>query len=205
MVNDELTLQPNYELQDGDRVQRDNQELIVKTWITLLINKPAGYISSDEDEYGRPSYKQLLPNYPYTPLIHIAGRLDVDTEWLIIATSDGALIHRIISPKRHLPKTYIVTLRDPVTPKQIDRLCTGVILEDGYKTLPAQARSIEKNIVELIITEGKYHQIKRMFISLGNEVTHLKRIAIGPRTLEDLGNKVFLEVSKTAWENKLTS
>jgi 16S rRNA pseudouridine516 synthase len=79
-----------------------------------------------------------------------------------------------------------VTLRDPVTPKQIERLCTGVILEDGYKTLPAQAKSLEKNVVELIITEGKYHQIKRMFISLGNEVTHLKRIAIGPWRLEDL-------------------
>ena len=80
MVNDEVTLQPNHELHDGDIIKRDNQALIVKTWITILINKPAGYISSDEDEYGRPSYKQLLPNYPYTPLIHIAGRLDVDTE-----------------------------------------------------------------------------------------------------------------------------
>ena len=200
-----MILKPNHELKDGDIIKRDNQALVVKTWITLLINKPAGYISSDEDEYGRPSYKQLLPNYPYTPLIHIAGRLDVDTEWLIIATSDGALIHRIISPKRHLPKTYIVTLRDPVTPKQIERLCTGVILEDGYKTLPAQAKSLEKNVVELIITEGKYHQIKRMFISLGNEVTHLKRIAIGPWKLEDLWDNVFVEVSKSERENKLTS
>lgn len=200
-----MILKPNHELKDGDIIKRDNQALVVKTWITLLINKPAGYISSDEDEYGRPSYKQLLPNYPYTPLIHIAGRLDVDTEWLIIATSDGALNHRIISPKRHLPKTYIVTLRDPVTPKQIERLCTGVILEDGYKTLPAQAKSLEKNVVELIITEGKYHQIKRMFISLGNEVTHLKRIAIGPWRLEDLWDKVFVEVTQTEWENKLIS
>ena len=161
-----------------------------------MINKPAGYISSDENEYGRPSYKQLLPGYPYTPLIHIAGRLDVDTEGLIIASSDGLLIHRIISPKRHLPKTYLVTTRDPVSPKQIERLCGGVILEDGYKTLPAQAKSLEKNLVELIITEGKYHQIKRMFISLGNEVVHLKRTAIGPRTLEDLGDKVFKEISE---------
>jgi 16S rRNA U516 pseudouridylate synthase RsuA-like enzyme len=80
MVNGEMLTKPNHELKDGDVLSRDGQELVVKTWITLLINKPAGYISSDENEHGRPSYKQLLPDYPYTPLIHIAGRLDVDTE-----------------------------------------------------------------------------------------------------------------------------
>lgn len=195
-VNGELTLQPNHELQDGDLLSREEQELIVKTWITLLINKPAGYVSSDEDEYGRPSYKKLLPDYPYTPLIHIAGRLDVDTEWLILATSDGALNHRIISPKRHLPKTYLVTTRNSVTPKQLDRLRTGVILDDGYKTLPAGATLVSEKCIELILTEGKYHQVKRMLISVGNEVVHLQRTAIGPRRLEDLGEKVFIEMSE---------
>lgn len=195
-VNGEVIIQPNHELTDGDLISRDDQELIVKTWITLLINKPAGYISSDEDEYGRPSYKNLLPGYPYTPLMHIAGRLDVDTEWLILATSDGALIHRIISPKRHLTKTYLVTTRDPVSPKQLDRLRTGVILDDGYKTLPAGAKSIETNLIELILTEGKYHQVKRMLLSVGNEVIHLQRIAIGPWTLDDLWGTIYKELDQ---------
>lgn len=208
-VNDLAVTKPNYELMSGDIVRRDNQELVVKERLTILINKPAGYVSSDENEYGRPSYRQLLENYPYTPMVHIAGRLDVDTEGLILASSDGKLIHRIISPKRHLPKTYRVTTRDEITPKQIDRLRSGVILDDGYKTLPAQATLLDKNICELILTEGKYHQVKRMLISVGNEVVHLQRTAIGPRTLDDLHGQVYVELDQDevalALEKKITT
>lgn len=198
VVNDMPITNPGHTLYEGDALCRDGHPaLIVKTWITVLINKPAGYISSDENEYGRPSYKQLLRDYPYTPLLHIAGRLDVDTEWLILATSDGQLNHRIISPKHHLPKTYLATTRDPLTPKQIDRLRGGVILDDGYKTLPAQAKILESNLLELILTEGKFHQVKRMLVSVGNEVTHLQRTAIGPWSLADLWGNIYKEISQS--------
>ncbi len=194
-VNDDLVLKPTFKINEGDIIRREGQELIVKLTVTLLINKPAWYISSDEDEYGRPSYKQLLDGYVYAPLVHIAWRLDVDTEGLIIASSDGKLIHRIISPRHHLPKTYLVTTRDPVTDKQLDILRSGVILDDGYKTLPAQATKREDQLIELILTEGKYHQVKRMLASVGNEVVHLQRVAIGPWTLDDVAGKVYRELS----------
>lgn len=194
-VNNELVFDRDYELNDGDMLGRDGHQLEVKTTVTLLINKPAWYISSDENEHGWPSYKQLLDAYPYTAMVHIAWRLDVDTEWLILATSDGQLNHRIISPKHHLPKTYLVTTRDPVTPKQLDRLRGWVILDDGYKTLPAEASLRDDGLLQLILTEGKFHQVKRMLLAVGNEVTHLKRIAIGSWTLEQLGKNRFIELS----------
>lgn len=169
---------PEYDLVEGDTLARENQQIIVKTRITLLIYKPAGYVSSDVDEYGRPSYKKLLADYPYTSLLHIAGRLDVDTEGLIIASSDGQLVHKIISPKHHLPKTYLVTTRDVLDQKQCDRLAAGVYLDDMYHTLPAQATLIDDHHLTLVLTEGKYHQVKRMLVSVGNEVVHLQRTAL---------------------------
>lgn len=80
MVNEIVITKPEYDVHDGDTISREGNALVVKTWVTVLIDKPSGYVSSDEDEYGRPSYKKLLGDYPYSPLLHIAGRLDVDTE-----------------------------------------------------------------------------------------------------------------------------
>lgn len=199
-INGEAIFDRDFIVKQWDILSRDAQSIVVKTSVTVLINKPAWYISSDEDEHGWPSYKQLLTGYPYAPMLHIAGRLDVDTEWLIVATSDGQLNHRIISPKHHLPKTYLVTTRDSVTNKQLDRLRWWVILDDGYKTLPAQASIREDGLLELILTEGKFHQVKRMLLAVGNEVTHLQRIAIGNCTLEQLGNKRFIELDANAIE-----
>lgn len=87
-----------------------------------------------------------------------------------------------------------MTTRDPVTLKQCNRLRGGVILDDGYKTLPAEATVREDGILELILTEGKFHQVKRMLVAVGNEVTHLQRVAIGNWTLEQLGIKRFIEL-----------
>lgn len=193
-INGEAVFDRAFVVHDGDILSRDDQEIEVKMTVTVLINKPAGYVSSDEDEYWRPSYKQLLEGYPYAPMLHIAGRLDVDTEWLILATSDGKFNHRIISPKHHLPKTYLVTTRDPVTSKQCDRLRGGVVLDDGYKTLPAEATVREDGILELILTEGKFHQVKRMLLAVGNEVTYLQRVAIGEWRLDDLKWNVRMEI-----------
>lgn len=194
-VNKTPVLSGAYVLQEGDMISRADQQVIVKLAVTLLIYKPAGYISSDVDEYGRPSYKQLLDNYPYAPLLRIAGRLDVDTEWLIIASSDGQFIHNIISPKRHLPKHYLVTTRDPADQPICEQLAAGVVLDDGYQTQPAQAALIDAHHLKLILTEGKYHQVKRMLEAVGNAVTHLQRTAIGPRTIDDLDGKVYHEIS----------
>ena len=199
-VNGEVVKRPEYDLVEGDFLARENQQIIVKNRVTLLIYKPAGYVSSDVDEYGRPSYKQLLITYPYTPLLHIAGRLDVDTEGLIIASSDGQLVHKIISPRHHLPKTYLVTTRDPIDLTTCGTLARGVTLDDGYQTLPAQATMLDNHHLELILTEGKYHQVKRMLQSVGNEVVHLQRIAIGPRKIDDLQWASYIELARSRLE-----
>lgn len=194
-INHQLITSRDYALQECDLISREDQELIVKTHVTLLINKPTWYISSDIDEYGRPSYKQLLVDYPYTPLLHIAGRLDVDTEGLIIASSDGQLVHKIISPKHHLPKHYLVTTRDPIDEMTCVRLAQGVVLDDGYHTLPAKVTILDSLHLELILIEGKYHQVKRMLLAVGNEVVYLQRTAIGPRTIDGLVSGTYKELS----------
>lgn len=190
-------------IDDWDSISREDTiqghiSVLVKTELTLTIYKPAWYVSSDVDEAGHPSRKQLLLDTPYQrylPMLHIAWRLDVDTEWLILVTSDGKLNHRIISPKRHLKKVYIVTCRDDISKKECTYLAKGVILDDGYKTKPALVEQLENNVIRLTITEGKYHQVKRMLLSLGNKVTHLERIAIGPRTTDDMEPWTIYEIT----------
>lgn len=158
--------------------------------ITLLIYKPVWYVCSDVEDGGHPSYRQLIKDCPYRNLVHVAGRLDWDTSGLVVATSDWDLNHRIISPKHKLIKTYIVTCEDPVSDTMIKQLEEGVELDDGYVTLPAQVMQSAKlkmqNCIELKITEGKYHQVKRMMEAVGNKVVALHRSSIGDWNLDGL-------------------
>lgn len=130
----------------------------------------------------------MLQDCPYTGLLHVAGRLDWDTSGLVIVTSDGDLNHQIISPKHKLVKTYHVTCAHVVQEEDIQKLIHGVELDDGYTTLPALARYLDDSRIriELQITEGKYHQVKRMLQAVSNEVVTLHRVSIGPRTLDGL-------------------
>lgn len=196
-INDEQVFDRNITVQDGDIISRDDTTLgpitiPVKTSLTLLVDKPANYVSSDVSEAGYPSRKELLigtERERFIPILHIAGRLDVDTTGLILVTSDGKLNHRITSPRRHLPKTYLVTTRDPIDAKQCTYLRKGVILDDGYKTKPASVEQLSDHQLHLTLTEGKHHQVKRMLETIGNEVTALERISIGPRTLAEIKQK----------------
>lgn len=175
-------------------------EVEAKEFVSVLLFKPKGYVCSDVEEGGHPSYNELLQDCPYWLTLHVAGRLDQDTTGLVIATNDGDFNHRIISPKHKLVKSYLVSCEKEVTPEMITQLEKGVTLDDGYKTLPAvvkipqfgrdgktdiQKKNI-KNFIELQITEGKYHQVKRMLEAVENRVTHLHRQRIGERTLEGL-------------------
>lgn len=155
--------------------------------VHIRLWKPAGYVSSDKQEWPHPSYEVLLDDFPYTGLVHIAGRLDVDTEGLLILTSNGQLNHRIISPQREKEKEYLVTTRDPVSPRDCHRLTKGIRIEDGrhtYMTRPATVEILWASQLKIILTEGKYHQIKLMLKAIGNEVTTLKRTRVWPWTLE---------------------
>lgn len=150
----------------------------------IMLHKPQGYVCS-HDEPNYPSVYQLL-DYPIAKKLHTVGRLDVDTTGLLLLTDDGKWSHRITSPKYHCEKTYLVTLADPIEP-HYQTACEQGILLKGEKTAtkPAQMEIIDDYNLNLTISEGRYHQVKRMFAALGNKVIALHRWRIGKLTLDD--------------------
>ncbi len=128
----------------------------------------------------------LLQDCPYAKMLHVAGRLDRDTEGLVFCTNDGNFTHEIISPKKKEEKEYYVELALPISDEDIQKLETGVTLDEGYVTMPAKAKRVSENIILLTIHEGKYHQVKRMAEAVNNSVTYLRRERIGEWTLEGL-------------------
>ncbi len=152
----------------------------------LMLHKPAGYECSQKPS-AWPSIYTLLPaplrQRPVkggTPGVQAIGRLDQDTTGLLLLSDDGAFIHRMASPKKLVPKVYVVETADPVQPRQIERLLEGVVLDDDPKPVrsPACERTGEHTL-RLTLTEGKYHQVKRMIAAVGNRVTALHRARIG--------------------------
>ena len=116
------------------------------------------------------------------------GRLDKDTEGLLVLTNDGQLAHRVLAPKSHVPKTYYAKIDGKVTEEDINDFKEGVVLDDGYKTMPAELVILESDDIseiELTIHEGKFHQVKRMFESVGKKVTYLKRLSMGKLKLDE--------------------
>ena len=145
----------------------------------ILLNKPAGYECSQRPHH-HPSVLALLPPPLRTRGVQPVGRLDEDTTGVLLLTDDGALIHRLTSPKHHVPKIYEVTTKHAVDPRQLDDLLRGVVLEDD--PLPVRAAACEatgERTLRLTLTEGKYHQVKRMVAAVGNRVEALHRSAFG--------------------------
>lgn len=153
----------------------------------ILLNKPAGYVSATEDGKD-PTVLALLPE-KYTALgLFPCGRLDKNTLGLMLLTDDGQLAHRLLAPRRHVAKRYRFRVKFPLTEAECARFREGLLLEDGYETKPADIALNEDHTSGVItLVEGKYHQIKRMMLSLHNQITYLERISFGPLTLpEDL-------------------
>lgn len=155
-----------------------------------MLNKPAGVISATEDPVHR-TVVDLIDTARRKSLFPV-GRLDIDTEGLLLITSDGDLAHRLLSPKKHVDKVYFARVRGTLDPDIGERFEAGITLEDGTRTLPA-VLSLERQWEEggisfsearLTIREGKYHQVKRMFGVAGGEVVYLKRLSMGPLTLD---------------------
>ncbi len=171
---------------DVDIIVIDGEKLEYVEFIYLMLNKPQGYISATED-YLSDTVLELI-DYDYLIFKPFpAGRLDKDTEGLLLLTNDGQLAHRILTPKNKVPKTYYVEVKGRVEENHIDIFKEGIILDDGYKTQPAKLNILETgdiSKVELTITEGKFHQVKRMFLALDMEVIYLKRISMGSLKLD---------------------
>ena len=151
----------------------------------VLLHKPTGYECSQKPKH-HPSVMSLLPPPLRVRGLQPVGRLDEDTTGLLLMTDDGALIHRLTSPKKHVPKVYEIGTIDPVTAKQIDELRRGVILHDD--PLPVRAADCEQtgeHALRMTLLEGKYHQVKRMVAAAGNTVQTLHRSRYGILPLPD--------------------
>lgn len=146
----------------------------------VLMNKPEGYVSSTEENDG-PSVLSLVPPELRTKGMFPAGRLDKDSLGALLLTDDGELAHRILSPKQHISKIYIVKLDRVFQNKYINQFAEGITLSDGCQCLPCKVRNVEncEKLAFIELHEGKYHQVKRMFAAVGNHVEKLMRVSVG--------------------------
>lgn len=159
------------------------QALSYKEHIYIMMNKPAGVLSASEDKK-RETVVDLVPDTLKRSGLFPVGRLDRDTTGLLLITDDGDFAHRVISPKKNIFKTYIVTLDGDITDNTVEAFKKGVILADGTPCRPAVLNRLSSNTCEVKICEGRYHQIKRMFGTEGLGVNALERTAIGNLQLD---------------------
>jgi 16S rRNA pseudouridine516 synthase len=198
MVNHQLCTDDSMHVTEGDLVSVDHE---VVTWIDkvfYMLNKPAGYVCANVDKL-YPTVFELI--HEFVPAdCFVVGRLDVDTEGLVVIANDGLLAHQILNNKKHVPKVYEVHARLPFNDEMIKQLCNGVII-DNEVTLPAKVELINSKIIHLTITEGRFHQVKKMLIAVGNEVEYLKRLAINQLWLdENLKLKEYRQLSQAEIE-----
>lgn len=171
---------------EQDVVVVHGEEVHYKKFIYLMMNKPQGVISATEDHQDETVVDLLeLEDAHFEPFP--VGRLDKDTEGFVLLTNNGKLAHELLSPKKHVPKKYFARIQGVVAKDDIDKFKSGVILDDGYHTKPGELvilDSGDESEIELTITEGKFHQVKRMFLAVGKRVNYLKRLSIGPLNLD---------------------
>jgi 16S rRNA pseudouridine516 synthase len=202
-VNGELVLDPGMKVDpEQDKIIMEGEEVFYRKYIYLMMNKPQGVVSATMDNHDK-TVIDLLPFDYKTFDPAPVGRLDKDTVGLLLITNDGELNHKLLSPKKHVDKVYYAYLRDEAKDEDILAFRKGIVLEDGYKCMEASLTIGEedKREVHVTIHEGKFHQVKRMFLSIGNEVTYLQRISFGTLTLDkDLEEGEFRELTKDELE-----
>ncbi|GAA0332665.1 pseudouridine synthase [Bacillus carboniphilus] len=172
---------------DEDIVTIHGEEVVYREFIYLMMNKPPGVISATEDTREETVIDLLeIEDAVFQPFP--VGRLDKDTEGLLLLTNDGQLAHQLLSPKKHVPKTYFAVVEGEVDEEDIQAFEEGVTLDDGYETKPGYLKILkagQTSDIELTITEGKFHQVKRMFAARGKRVIYLKRLSMGKLQLDE--------------------
>ena len=170
--------------------------------LLVMLHKPAGVVCSHDTREGRRVYDLMPPRWLLRdPKVTTVGRLDKDTSGLLLVTDDGALVQRLTSPKHHVEKTYVANLDGPVTPAMVAQFAAGIPLKEGAAvetTLPATLRGLDETRAEVTLTEGRYHQVRRMFSAVGREVLALHRTRFGPWSLEALAEGQWIRVEPPA-------
>ena len=152
--------------------------------IYLLMNKPRGYVSTVHDDRGRRTVLELLGD-DFSGRVYPVGRLDLNSEGLLLLTNDGELTNALIHPRYEIPKTYRARVTGTVTEDKLDKLRAGVELDDGL-TLPAEIYLLDDGLVEITIREGRNRQVRRMFAAVGCDVKRLRRVKFATLTLDGL-------------------
>ena len=197
-VNEERIKSSDKNIDENKDIIKVNNKLITyKKHVYIMLNKPKNVISATDDNKHK-TVIDLIKGYD-TYNIFPVGRLDIDTEGLLILTNDGILTHNLLAPNKHVDKKYYVELRDPVTEEAIEKLESGIELEGDFVTKNAKVEVIENSEepinkktgernpskAYITISEGKYHQVKRMFKAVNNKVEYLKRIQMGNLVLDE--------------------
>ena len=171
---------------EGLEFSVDGEPWTYREKLYLALHKPPDYECSRRPSH-HPSVLRLLPEIFARREVQPVGRLDHDTTGLLLLSDDGAFIHAQSSPKRHVPKVYVATTFDPVTPELVAALRGGVQLADEPAPLAARVREMDEHRLEMVLAQGKYHQVKRMLAAAGNHCEALCRVAVGDLSLESLG------------------
>lgn len=169
--------------ENSDEIIVNGKKIIYEKYVYYMLNKPSDYITATKDDKSK-TVLDLFINENRNDLFAV-GRLDKDTVGLLIITNDGDLSHHLTSPKHHVPKTYYLKTSKDITPDQVKSLNEGVELVGDGMTKPAVVETISDHEMNLTITEGMFHQVKRMLLAVGNEVVYLKRISMGKVKLDD--------------------
>ncbi len=187
-VNGQVVKKADIKIDEAkDDVRFQGKSLCYQKYRYYMLHKPAGVVTATKDNLDK-TVIDLLPK-ELTKDIFPVGRLDKDTEGLLLLTNDGELAHNLLSPKKHVAKTYYVECEGKLDDIKIEQLCAGVDIGDEDMTLPAKVDVItidsDSYVIELTITEGRFHQVKRMIQAIGGKVTYLKRLSMGTLMLDE--------------------
>ena len=189
LINDKLIKTPDYKIDEfKDQVIVNGNRLVYQKYVYIMMNKPKDTVSATEDAIEK-TVVDILRDEDRIHKVFPVGRLDKDTEGLMLLTNDGELAHKLISPKKDVEKKYYVEVSGELKDEHLEIVKEGVTLEDGYRCKPARLEILDtsegNSKANIFITEGKFHQVKRMMKSLGTTVTYLKRLSIGNLKLDE--------------------
>ncbi|MBC1572372.1 rRNA pseudouridine synthase [Listeria sp. FSL L7-0478] len=169
---------------DKDQITVHGTPVVYQEFVYFMLHKPQNVVSATEDNVSETVIDLLAQEDTLTDPFPV-GRLDKDTEGLLIITNDGTLAHNLLSPKKHIDKTYYAKIDGDVTAEDVEAFAAGIELDDGYTCKPARLEIITPNEIKVTIQEGKFHQVKRMFAARGKTVSYLKRVSMGNLQLDE--------------------
>lgn len=184
LINGVLAKNVTDKLNENDTVEIGEYTFFVNELKYFLFNKPQGVVCANADDLHETIF-DLIAFEDFQTDLFTVGRLDLDTTGLLLITNDGKFAHSLMSPKRHVDKTYHVICHSEISDEDLQRLEAGVTIEYDYETMPAKCQRINDKEIYLTISEGKFHQVKRMLVAVDNEVVELSRISIGNLTIPE--------------------